>query len=489
MLNVPIEKPILVIGDVMLDRNINGKVLRLAPEAPTPVIEVESEVCYPGGAANVAANLSALHVPTILIGLTGSDQDHNNLLDVLKRYSRVKPELLMAESRTTTVKTRVLVGNHQYLRIDRDRYSPGNEEILNLLKFANNIDRCSAVILSDYGKGVFNDKAFTQEVIRLAKLAKLNVYADPKGGGWERFRGATVLKPNELEVALVTGLAPGTKPNIATMSKTCRAACLTYGINNVVATAGDRGMLWTSAAGAEYYYATKPTPIYNVSGAGDVSMAVLSAALTSCYEMDKAIWMANLAAGYGVTKPGTSLVPWFELNDLMGKDNYKHKVMLRRWENDHEFFELIRRYVRHAKKRNQRLVFTNGCFDMLHDGHVEFLATAKKQGELLVVAVNSDDSVRELKGPDRPLLGMEERMTVLSALSCVDVICPFRDEKDLEAVIRAFNPCKMVKGIEYQHRPLTGADWVAKHGGQIKFLDVGSATHLAKIMQKITRSS
>jgi len=496
MLHFPVDKPVLVVGDVMLDRTINCEALRIAPEAPSPVVKVKSIELAPGGAANVALNLSELGLRVRLIGLAGKDSEADQLFDAISRRCRHSERMLVdiipSEQRQTIVKTRFVSDNHQFLRVDREeKFSGAGPEIHHALhNHGLSIAGVAAVVLSDYDKGTL-DCQTTMSIIQEAKFLGVPVFVDPKGC-LSIYQDVYLFKPNEFEYVVqrrqdlssATEPLPTTQATINEMAQRCKD----YNIANIVVTLGARGMLWAQKDGTGGYVPGISMPICSVSGAGDVAMAALVAShLSNEVSPDCSVHLAVLASGLAVARPGTSVVSWFELNHAWGQRHHEAKILRREdgEAGESAYWEILERYGREARNAGKRLVFANGCFDIMHEGHSWLLSQARREGDIVFVGLNSDESVRQLKGKNRPINSLAHRQTFLSSLANVDAIASFKSEDELERLIRTVNPHVLVKGAEWRNKPIRGADWVCKHGGRVVFVTPVSPTHTSDLVKKL----
>lgn len=497
MLRFHNDKPVLVVGDVMLDRTFDCEVLRIAPEAPSPVVRIRRTDLSPGGAANVAINLFELGMNVRLVGLAGKDPEAGHLLDAISMRcrpgKRLRADIVPSERRRTIVKTRFVSDNHQFLRVDREEpFTETDREIHQVLhEHGVVISGCAAVVLSDYGKGTISH-ASARAIIQEAGSLGVPVFADPKGSV-NMYRDVYLLKPNEEEY--VTFCQPDAadsvrvRPLSLALTGELTRRCHDHHLDHIVVTLGSRGMLWARRDGAGGHVPGIPTAVHNVSGAGDVAMAVLVAAHLAD-GADSPEWpaqIATLASGLAVARSGTSVVTWFELNHAWGQKHHAAKI-LRRGEGEAAaaaYWETIERYGREARRLGKRLVFTNGCFDIMHDGHSWLLGQARREGDLVFVGVNSDESVRALKGGNRPINGLDQRMTFLASLANVDAVASFNSEEELEKLIRTLNPHVLVKGGEWRNKAIRGADWVCAHGGRVVFVAAASPTHTSLLLEKL----
>ncbi|MGI6783859.1 MAG: D-glycero-beta-D-manno-heptose-7-phosphate kinase [Aminivibrio sp.] len=462
----------LVVGDVMLDRYLAGDVHRISPEAPVPVLSVRKKWEAPGGAANVAANLAALGCVVNLAGITGVDGE-GEALEKLLSGAGIKPFFVKTDDRPTTVKTRIIGANQQIVRFDIESYEPVPAEVEEELwqNLNSLLGSVNGLLLSDYGKGALNG-GLCQRLISSALERKLPVFVDPKGLDWERYRGATCVTPNEGEFFAVAGEAPD-DPQIYTQNALELKAC--YGIKNLLVTRGARGMAFFPEEGEPRFIAAPSVrEVYDVSGAGDTVAAVLAASVASGLSWGAAVILANRAAGIVITRSGTSPVT---IGDLTGGDALDPKIC--------SLEEALRRAGR-WKEEGDTVVFTNGCFDLLHPGHIRVLRQAAREGTRLVVGLNSDRSVRRLKGQDRPVLAQGDRAAIIAALDCVDMVVIF-DEDTPENLIRALAPSVLVKGGDYAPEEVVGGDFVIEKGGKVVIVPLLEGKSTTSIIQSLEK--
>ncbi|MGQ9366708.1 D-glycero-beta-D-manno-heptose-7-phosphate kinase [Azospirillum sp. ST 5-10] len=454
---------VLCVGDVMLDRFVYGAVDRVSPEAPIPVLRIERETAMLGGAGNVAANLTALGAVCRFVSVVGDDPAGSEVRRLVALETGDNAGIVAEPGRQTTVKTRFIGGRQQLLRADAETVVGVNPLWCESLRGAVHeaLREVGAVVLSDYGKGVLSDR-LVAETIAAARAAGLPVVVDPKGNDYRRYRGATVVTPNRKELMQATGRPADSDAEVADACAHLIGAC---GIDAVVATRSERGLTVVTRTGTVAHLPAEAREVFDVSGAGDTVVATLTSALAAGVPLEDAARLANLAAGIVVGKVGTAVVRTAELLGALHEQEWRHgecKVVTRE--------EAVERLCR-WKMRGKRIGFTNGCFDLLHPGHVSLLAQAKAGCDLLVVGLNSDDSVRRLKGPTRPVQGESARATVLASLSSVDLVVIF-DEDTPEQLIRTLRPDVLVKGADYRVDQVVGADFVQSYGGRVLLADL-----------------
>jgi D-beta-D-heptose 7-phosphate kinase / D-beta-D-heptose 1-phosphate adenosyltransferase len=448
---------VLCIGDVMLDHYVYGQVERVSPEAPIPVLWIEREMKTLGGSGNVLRNLRALGAAASFISVVGNDEAGREVGRLVEAQDGAEAHVLLQPQRTTTVKTRYIAGNQQLLRADRESSIPLDPHIReDLLRLARElVADHSVVIISDYAKGVLTE-GVALEIIRAAREAGAYVIVDPKGGDHIRYRGADLLKPNRRELAHATGMPVTTDSEIIEASLALIERC---DFTAVLASLGAEGSVLVLADGTYHVQRAEVREVYDVSGAGDTVVAALAAALSAGISLTDAARLANAAAGVVVGKVGTAVAYASELTAaLNGRDPHAADKVAPR----SHALDLVARWRRHGLK----IGFTNGCFDLLHPGHVALLTQAKAACDRLVVGLNSDASTSRIKGPRRPIQSESERASVLASLAAVDLIVLFEEDTPSE-LIRELRPQLLVKGEDYRLDEVVGADFVRSTGGEV----------------------
>jgi D-beta-D-heptose 7-phosphate kinase/D-beta-D-heptose 1-phosphate adenosyltransferase len=455
---------VLVVGDVMLDRYWHGDAGRISPEAPVPVVRVTHDEARPGGAANVALNLSSLGAEVTCAGLVGHDSDADLLEKTLTNHN-VTPLFTRVEHRTI-MKLRVLSQAHQMIRMDFE--TPFDASNAESLAQSVSLDGMTAVVLSDYAKGSLEPRLLIQK----AHAAKIPVVVDPKGTDFERYRGATLLTPNRAEFEAICG----TWANDQELIEKGRKLINELDIDTILVTRSEQGMTLIARDGSVHQFAATAREVADVTGAGDTVIATVAAGLGSGMSMAESAELANRAAGIVVSKLGTATVSGLELQRALSVD---HGIFDRA--------EDAAKWAEQCRARGERVVMTNGCFDILHAGHVAYLKEAASLGDRLIVAVNSDASVARLKGPERPVNTIERRLQVLAGLGAVDAVIAFEDDTPIP-LIDVVRPDILVKGGDYKSiEEVVGYEHVLDYGGDVKVLgEVAnlSTSHLiAKIRQ------
>lgn len=461
---------VLVAGDVMLDEYWLGTATRISPEAPAPVVRVESRDYRPGGAANVACNLAGLGARVTLLGIVGKDEEAE-ALDTAMRGVGVTCEWLHSETRPTVRKLRVLSRNQQVIRLDRETPFSADDASRLMVRYAELLDGCSAVVLSDYAKGSLADAG---TLIGAARAAGTPVLVDPKSTDFGTYRGADLLTPNRAEFEAALG---GSGETAEEMAARAQRVCSLLEIGSMVVTLGDQGLLVAPAAGPSRHMPARTREVYDVTGAGDTVTAVLAAGLAVGAELEDSAHLANVAAGVVVRRVGVAPIRLRDLAEELREPGAAESAIV-----DAAEAAAIGRRLRDS---GRTLVMTNGCFDLLHAGHTASLAEARALGDRLMVAVNDDDSVRRLKGDSRPLVPLDQRMAVLAALGSVDWVVPFSEDTPA-ALIEAVGPLVLAKGGDYKPEEIAGADAVKRLGGRVAILPYHHGLSTTTLLQRMS---
>jgi D-beta-D-heptose 7-phosphate kinase/D-beta-D-heptose 1-phosphate adenosyltransferase len=448
---------VLVVGDVLIDRFVEGRVSRVSPEAPVPVLKHAAERALLGGAGNVVANILAYGARASLVALTGADAGAEELAGLCAGFPRLKTHFVRDRSRPTTMKTRYLAGWHQLLRVDAEEVHPTAQAIADRLiaKAVAAIPKAGAVVLSDYAKGVL-DTATIKAIIAVARRAGVPVIVDPKKSDPAIFAGATLLTPNLEEMAQFSGIRA---EDDASAEAACRAVLAKVGIDAILVTRGAGGMTLCERGKPALQVPAETHRVFDVTGAGDTVIATIATALAIGEPLADAIRLANVAAGIVVTKPGTATVLPGELRQALGELRSASLV------DADEAAERVATW----RAQGLRVGFTNGCFDLLHQGHLYSLGQAARRVDRLVVGLNSDASTRRLKGPGRPVQDESTRAAVLAALRFVDLVVAFEEDTP-EALIKKLTPSILFKGADYAEHEVAGGDHVKAHGGKVELL-------------------
>ena len=447
------DSNILVVGDLMLDRYWHGDTSRISPEAPVPVVLVGDSEERAGGAGNVALNISALGAKASLMGFTGDDEQCTALEKLLKSVG-IDCLFDKLTGASTITKLRVLSRHQQLIRLDfEDGFETQKAD--NMLKsFKSELSKMDAVVLSDYGKGTLRQ---IQEFIQLARKAGKIVLVDPKGSDFNKYRGATLITPNMHEFEGVVGRCEDDE-DIVTKGQDLM---ISLDLEALLITRSERGMTLLQKNLPAIHLPTRAKEVFDVTGAGDTVISVLASALAAGESFSDATALSNLAAGIVVSKLGTATV---SMNELRRAIREQHQIQRGVVEED-----ALLQLINESKEHGETIVMTNGCFDILHAGHVAYLEQAKELGDRLIVAVNDDDSVKRLKGPERPVNTMEKRMRMLAALECVDWVVPFYEDTPTRQICK-LNPDILVKGGDNDPDKIPGGDCIREAGGEVKVL-------------------
>lgn len=472
---------ITVIGDVMLDVYFMGAVKRLSPEAPVPIVKVKTKTRTLGGAGNVALNLAGLGCNPILMGIRGNDHPGNKLSAILKQ-NRIQDHVVVDPSHPTTTKTRVIGQGQQLLRLDEEKFWNAPQEAQTQLidQFKKNVLVSSAVIISDYGKGALRGEIVPQ-VISLCHEKEIPVFVDPKGKNWDRYRDATAITPNTPEIELISDQTiDGDESKLITISKAVRKQ---YRFDWLLVTRGPEGMCLIGKDNSPILIPATAKEVFDVSGAGDTVIACLAAGVAAGMLFPKASALANMAAGIVVGKLGSQAIDLHELQAALHK-----KESGARLASSHKIttVDAAKMQVKAWQASGEKVVFTNGCFDLLHPGHIHILNQSKSMGDRLIVGVNTDSSIKKIKGPDRPIVTEQDRADVLSALGCVDLIVFFKAETPL-SLIKALKPDILVKGADYSIDKVVGREIVESHGGKVSLVPLLKGYSTTGIVDKFHR--
>ncbi len=451
---------VLVVGDAMLDRYIYGEVTRVSPEAPVPILTVTREVAMPGGAGNVVRNLIALDAAAAFVSVVGDDQAGSDLTGLVGGQERVEPWLLVQGGRTTTLKTRYIAAGQHLLRADREETVELPPKLADrLVRIALDAMAATTItVLSDYRKGVLSE-AVCRALIEGAKGLGRKIIVDPKGRDWSRYRGADVVTPNRKELHEATGLAVDTEAGVVAAAQVLLAR---HEFGAVLVTRAEDGMSLVTLSDVRHYPA-EAREVFDVSGAGDTVVATLAAALAADVPLAEAARLANIAGGIVVGKVGTAVArPADILAALTPATGTLTKVV-----TPAAAAEAAERW----RLRGYKVGFTNGCFDLLHPGHVHLLEQCRAMCDRLVVGINSDASVKRLKGPSRPAQTEAARAAVLASLVSVDLVCLFEEDTPVE-LIKQIKPDLLIKGADYTRETVVGADLVESWGGSVALAEL-----------------
>ena len=465
----------LVVGDLMLDEYLWGRTDRISPEAPVQVVDISREDLRLGGAGNVINNLMTLGCQVHVAGVLGDDADGRLLRRLLEEKAVGIQGVLMDADRTTSRKTRILASNQQMLRIDRESQNPISKEMeVRLADHVRSVAEGFQVILvSDYLKGVLTE-GLLAEIISIGRDTGIPVVVDPKGNDFRKYRGATLLTPNRKEAQTASHIPIVDE---ASLLRSGRSLAEALGLEALVLTRSEEGMTLFPRGGEEIHLPTEAREVYDVSGAGDTVLAMMGLGLAGGLSLEDAARLANVAAGIVVAKVGTSTVAPGEILEVIGRRHQDTDLKIK----DREVLAGI---LEMERQKGRSVVFTNGCFDLLHVGHVKYLQKARRLGDLLVLGLNSDDSIRRLKGPRRPLIEQDERAHILAALDCIDYLVIFDEDTPLE-LIETLRPKILVKGGDYSPEGVVGKDLVESYGGRVELIQFVDGRSTSNIIEKI----
>ncbi|WP_375751408.1 bifunctional D-glycero-beta-D-manno-heptose-7-phosphate kinase/D-glycero-beta-D-manno-heptose 1-phosphate adenylyltransferase HldE [Vibrio sp. HN007] len=459
---------VLIIGDVMLDRYWYGPTGRISPEAPVPVVKVEENEERPGGAANVAMNIAALGGQANIIGLVGDDEPAKVLENTLSSL-KVNCDFVTLPDYPTITKLRIMSRGQQLIRLDFEDKFEGTDPELMLSRMDALLPSVKSVVLSDYAKGGLEH---VQALIQKARAKSIPVFIDPKGADYERYRGATLLTPNMAEFELVAGKVKDEEDLIKKGLELIEA----YEFEALLVTRSENGMTLLRKDQEPFHLPTQAKEVYDVTGAGDTVISVLAASVAAGKQLDEACALANAGAGVVVGKLGTSTVSEVELAEAVhGGQDTDYGII-----SESALIEAVKK----ARAKGEKVVMTNGCFDILHAGHVSYLNHAAELGDRLIVAVNTDESVKQLKGPGRPVNPTDRRMAVLAGLGAVDWVVPFGEETPRRLISEVL-PSLLVKGGDYKPEEIAGGEEVIAAGGEVRVLNFEEGVSTTEIINTI----
>lgn len=463
---------VLVIGDIMLDQYWLGATSRISPEAPVPIVKVGSTENKLGGAANVAHNLSALGCEVNLCGIVGNDEAGKIIQDSLERL-KIKNYLHINNFNPTITKLRIISQHQQLIRLDFEEKLHNLESNLLLDMIRGCIEQVDIVVVSDYAKGTIKDAA---SLISLCKNKGVAVLVDPKGSSFSHYQGADMITPNLSELEGVIGKCD-TLDEVFTRAQVLISELK---LKALLVTLSERGMALIREDAQPLHIPAHAKDVFDVTGAGDTVIATLAASLAAKTDLPHAVKLANLAAGLVVGKLGTATV---------SRDELLHAVTEERSSHHKGIVPIaeLKKIAESARERGEKIVFTNGCFDILHAGHIHYLQQAAMMGDHLIVAVNSDASVKKLKGDERPINNLKSRMEVLASLRCVDYVVDF-DEETPAKLIAELKPDFLVKGGDYKREEIVGFDTVTKNGGDVVVIPFVDGFSTTSIIEKARKS-
>ncbi|MEZ4742015.1 MAG: D-glycero-beta-D-manno-heptose 1-phosphate adenylyltransferase [Bdellovibrionota bacterium] len=471
---------IAVVGDVILDEYLDGSVYRISPEAPVPVHTVLNSFQTAGGAANAARNIQAVGGKALLASVCGDDETSKQLEFILNKDGIDSSCLVKCDDRPTTKKARVTANHQQLLRIDWEKAHPIHKKQQDKLYEKLEQNTFSVLLISDYGKGTL-PREFLARLIKLANDRSIPCIVDPKGKDFSRYQGSDLITPNTKEACEALGLDIEEGWSGEELGRKLQK---NFGLSNVLVTMGSKGMAFTPKTLDKNSISIKPKAreVFDVSGAGDTTVAIMALGLASGLDYEEAMQIANTAAGLVVEKWGTQPVFQNELEEALWNERlhptkgqgYQSKIIKR---------EILKSILQSPSIKKKKVVFTNGCFDILHAGHVTYLEKAKAKGDILVIGINSDESIKRIKGASRPLIPLEQRQTMLAALQCVDFVVSFSDDTPL-SLIEYLQPDILIKGSDYQEKNIVGAEFVKNTGGAVEVIDLVPGISTTEIIRR-----
>ncbi len=463
---------VLVVGDVMLDQYWYGNSRRISPEAPVPIVHVRDEEMRAGGASNVALNITSLGGHAKLLGMTGDDENAQKLEKLLTKQ-KVECHFQRCPSHDTALKLRIIAQHQQMIRLDFEDDFVDEDKSQLLEQFSTLLEQVDIVIFSDYNKGTLSD---VTEMIQLAKVQGKPTIVDPKGTDFSKYSGATLMTPNKVEFETIVG---DCKSDEVLVSK-AHELRQQLDLDALLVTRGEEGMSLIREDEPAFHLPTYAREVFDVTGAGDTVIGTLAASLAANASFEDAVALANISAGIVVRKLGTATTSLAEIHDALKQaDEIGYGVVTE---------DELKQVIEISHNRGDKIIMTNGCFDLIHTGHVDYLQKARELGDRLVVAVNSDASVQELKGPERPINELQQRMTLLAALECVDWVVPFIEETPERLYCRVL-PDVIVKGGDYRPEEVVGGDCIKAKGGKVEIIEFVEGHSTTNIINKIKGSA
>lgn len=465
---------ILVIGDIMLDRYWSGSTGRISPEAPVPVVNVTNSTDRAGGAANVALNIASLHAQVTLAGIVGHDEAADTLRKLCEQQG-IKQNFTVQDGYKTITKLRVLSRHQQLIRLDFEDSHDRQESAQFVKTICDELAGYDAIVLSDYDKGTLSDP---QPLIKKANELGVPVLIDPKGHDFEKYTGASLITPNLSEFEAITGHCE----NEDTLHQRAESLRESLQLDALLVTRSERGMSLLQQNHTPVHFPARAREVFDVTGAGDTVIGVLAASVAAGLNFESAAMLANTAASIVVGRLGASCVNADELKQATSESyqlNFHQKIVS---------VDELKREVAFSQSAGQKIVMTNGCFDILHAGHVQYLSEAADCGDRLIVAVNDDDSVRRLKGESRPVNTLHERMEVLAALASVDWVVSFSEDTPQELICNVL-PDMLVKGGDYKPEEIAGADCVIENGGAVEILSLRDGCSTTGVINSVRSDS
>ena len=466
---------ILVVGDLMIDEYLWGEVDRISPEAPVQVVSINNEDYALGGAGNVVNNIAALGAKVSVVGVIGTGRNGELLLNMFNKLGVDTTGIIQEPNRPTTQKTRIIASNQHVLRIDRETNKAISDQTLEeITKFIENkIPDVDVVLISDYGKGLITRKLLSRAIASAQKNNKMTI-ADPKGTDFSIYSGVSLLTPNKKEAALASRIEIVDESTLAEAGK---KILQTIGLEKLLITCGKEGMVLFEQNRKPYKVRAEARQVFDVSGAGDTVLAVFGLAIASGISIKNGVALANTAAGIVVGKVGTATVSKQELASALRP--YDDDISLK-----HKQLSELPALIDELKKKSKRLVLTNGCFDLLHAGHIKLFSASKQLGDILIVAIDDDDSVKSLKGSGRPVISAKERVRILSALDTVDYVVVFSTQ-ELKMLIEVTRPDVLTKGSNYTSEEVFGREIVEQFGGRVVLIPITENISSTRIINNI----
>lgn len=468
------NQSLLVVGDMMVDKYIMGSVERISPEAPVPVLRQQKVTRKLGGTGNVLINAISLGAKVRAVGCVGNDVEGTYFRECLRTFGI--DDSYIFQSASTIVKTRVSASNQQFIRIDEETITlPSAQIVQNLISEVDKLmSGITVVIISDYAKGFVTEEV-AQIVIKAARERNIPVLVDPKGKSAGKYKGATAITPNNKEFLDLTGLSA--IPDEETIAAEGKKLCENNGFKYLVFTRSEKGISTVSCdSGEKCDYPAVVKELVDVTGAGDTVVTTIALALGAGFSMSKCVKIANLAASIVISRFGAAQTTIAELTAAMyPKANVATDL------------DEILAQISLQKSQGKRIVFTNGCFDIVHAGHISSFYQAREFGDVLIVGVNSDDSIRRIKGEKRPIVDLPNRIALLSALKCVDYVIPFEDDTP-QKLIELIKPDVLVKGKDWEGKTVAGGDFVRANGGTVEFINLEQGLSTTNIINKILHS-
>ena len=466
---------VICVGDVMLDKFVYGEIERISPEAPIPVLRCISETSMLGGGGNVARNIIGLGGYCKFISVVGKDAAGKELISQVGKLKNLDARLITDPNRQTSIKTRFIASNQQVMRADTETIEPITRETEKLVLDAvsREADTFAAIVLADYGKGVLSD-GLAQKILKFAKTNKIPVVVDPQGSNYLNYANAAIITPNKKELREATGLAVETTEDTVAAA---RELMKNKNIKAVLATRSADGMTLVHSSGKYDHFPAQAREVFDVSGAGDTVAACLATCIAAKIPIDVSVKLANAAAGIVVAKMGTAVAYTEDLLESITDNKAEDK------EKKVQNLQSLSKTIIEWRKMGYVIGFTNGCFDLLHDGHLHLIREAKKRCDFLIIGLNSDESVKMLKGESRPIENQQQRAKNLSKMEEVDAIAIFNTETP-ENIIKDLNPDILIKGGDYNKTDIVGSKFVIENGGSVEVIDLLPGFSTTKIINK-----